>query len=728
MLAPLPIHRRSIPAAILACAVVHAALAGEAPPASGPVAPPAPVVTEIVVTGSRPTVENRVDRRIYAVSGDLQADIGSAADVLRNVPSVSLDLDGNPSLRGNPDVQILVDGRYRPEFNGANRGAELQQLAAGGIERIEVMTNPPARYKREGSSGIINIITKRPQGTRSASAQASLGTGDRYNLNAARSGRLAALDVRGSASVRQDRRIREIATYRTVRDGSGAVLATRDLRSRADDDRLAKKISVGSDYEVGSRDRLDAEASYYRRDTDGLVREETRSADGAGVPVSRYARDRRWDPYDSSSDALLRWRRAGGSDDDTLAVSVERSEQFEHRPLHNIYLPSLPVGPTTFQDQRWIQDAVTKQCSVDYATTGPGARKLRAGYDLQRDDNAFDAAQTVAAIEGDPRVPDSAFTNVFRYEQTIHALYATVEQPVGDWTVLAGLRLEQAHLDLRQVTTGERSGQDYFRAYPSLHVSHKLDDARLLTVSYARRVERPYWQAMNPYRLQYEPHEFDAGNPDLRPSIIDSLEAGWSRDTGKTSLSGTAYARVRRDSLTYVKTLLDTGTTLNTTRNVGEDRSAGIELAASGKIGQRLGYSLSANAHHDEIDASNLGFDGKRAAYTQDWKAALNWRLAPRDRVQVNVAGIGKQLTPQGYQVGSVSADFGYRHQFGPSLSLTATLSDAFATRRTRYVIDTPTLSERSTWRNNGRIAWIGITWTLAPAGEKAQDRFEYER
>ena len=381
-----------------------------------------------------------------------------------------------------------------------------------------------------------------------------------------------------------------------------------------------------------------------------------------------------------------------------------------------------------YQDQRWSQDAVTTEFSIDYEKSWPGARKFSAGYDLQRDDNAFDAAQTIAAVEGEARVPDAAFTNLFRHEQTIHALFATFEQPLGTWTLLAGLRLEQAQLDLEQVTTGERSDQDYFRAYPSLHLSHKLDEEQMLTFSYARRVERPYWQAMNPYRLEYEANEFESGNPDLRPSIIDSLEAGWSRDTGSTSLSASVYARRKRDSLTYVRTLLGTTGTLNTTQNLGKDRSGGIELAASGKIVPSLGYSLSANIYYDEIDAANLGFMEKRSAFTHEGKAALNWRFGEKDRLQINVAATGKQLTPQGYQLGSTSADMGYRHQFRPNLSLTATLSDAFATRRTRYVIDTPTLSERSTWRNNGRIGWIGITWTLAPASEKAQEKFEYER
>jgi hypothetical protein len=529
MPAPHPIHRRSNLAAILLCAKVCAALADEPPPAPPPAARPDPVVTEIVVTGSRQAVENRIDRKVYAVSGDLQADIGSAADVLRNVPSISIDLDGNPSLRGDSGVQILVDGRYRPEFNGADRGAALQQLAAGGIQRIEVMTNPPARYKREGSSGIINIITRRALGARTASAQASVGTGDRYNVSLTEGAQLGALNLRGSASLRQDRRIREITGQRVVRDGSGAEVATREQRMRSDDDRLAKKISLGSDYDVNDKHRLTAEASYFRRDTSGQLRDDTRVADAAGAPISRYARERQSDQYNYSSDAALRWRRAGATDGDDFSVSLQRSAAVERRPMHNTYLP-LPPAPALYQDQRWLQDAVTTVFSVDHSQSWPGARKLRAGYDLQRDDNAFDAAQTVSAIEGEPRLPDPAFTNVFRYEQTIHALYATFELPLSSWTLLAGLRLEQAQLDLQQMTTGERSDQDYFRSYPSLHLSRKLDE-QMLTVSYARRVERPYWQAMNPYRLEYEANEFDSGNPDLRPSIVDSLASATASRT-----------------------------------------------------------------------------------------------------------------------------------------------------------------------------------------------------
>jgi len=157
------------------------------------------------------------------------------------------------------------------------------------------------------------------------------------------------------------------------------------------------------------------------------------------------------------------------------------------------------------------------------------------------------------------------------------------------------------------------------------------------------------------------------------------------------------------------------------------DRIADDGHDRAGKIGTRLGYNLSGNVYYSEIDATNLGFDGKRSTYTYESKAALNWRFGENDRMQINVATSGSELTPQGHELGSTTVDLGYRHQFRPGLSLTATLSDALETRRMRWVVDTPTLSDRNNWRNNGRIAWIGLTWTLVGTKEKPADNYEYE-
>jgi outer membrane receptor protein involved in Fe transport len=681
-----------------------------------------------VVTGSRPAVENRIDRRVYAVAADLQADLGSAADVLRNIPSVSVDIDGNPSLRGDDAVQILVDGRYRPEFNGANRGAALQQLAADGIDRVEVITNPPANFKREGSAGIINIITRRPLGAHSASAQASLGSSGRYVLGASQGAQLGKLNLRGSAGVRHDLRLRDITGRRTVRDAAGNVVNEREQDTSVEEDRVSKKISLGADYDLNPTDRLSAEGGFYRRDAARTVEAQTRVLDPAGSPLMQDGRAARADEYEYSSDAMLRFHRAGEHENDGFTVAIERSEEVERLPLRNTDSFTLPAREPLFQNQRFITNEVVTEFSVDYATTLSGERRFTAGYDLQLNDYTADNSQTIPVSAGGVAVPDPAFTNVFRHDQVVHALYATFEQPLDDWwTFLAGLRLERASLDLDQVTSGEHGSQDYVRAYPSLHLARKLNERHRLSFSYARRVQRPFSQDMNPYLVQLEANSFRAGNPDLQPSEIDSVEAGWTYDEGATSLSASVYGRRRHDSVTYVTTLISPTVTLMTPENVGESRWGGFELAASGKLGAQFGYNLSGNLYYNEIDATNLGITGTRSTFSREAKAALNWRIGEKDRMQINLSAQGKQLTPQGYRLGSSSVDLGYRHQFRPGLALTATLSDVFATRRDRRVLETAELSDRLTIQQPGRIAYLGLSWALVKENDSPSEAFEYE-
>jgi outer membrane receptor protein involved in Fe transport len=724
-----PIRNSAMLAALLVIAAVRIALAGQ-PPAdtSAPAKPPGPVVTEIVVAGSRPAVENRIDRKVYAISGDLQSDLGSAADALRNIPSVSVDLDGVPSLRGDADVQILIDGRYRPEFNGTNRGEALQQLAANGVDRIEVITNPPANFKREGSAGIINIITRRPLGARSASAQASLGSGDRYNVSTSQGAQLGKLNLHGSAAVRHDRRIRDITGQRVVRDAAGNLINEREQQTSVENDRVTKKISLGADYDLNTTDRLSAEGTYYRLDVDTGLEDHTQLQDAAGVLSTQYGREQHADTYEYSSDVMLRFHHAGKNEDDGLTVAVERSEDPEHRSARGTYSFTLPAQEPLLQNQRWIEDAVATEMSVDYTATLSAKRRFAAGYDLQLNDDSSDNSQTIPVNTGGVGVPDPDFTNQFRSEQTVHALYVTYEQPLAAWTFLAGLRLEQSSLDLEQVTSGERSSQEYFRAYPSLHLARKLNEQQTLTFSYARRVQRPFLQDMNPYPLQYEANQFNVGNPDLRPSEIDSLEAGWSYDAAAASFSASVYERRTHDSVSYVTTLLSPTATLTRPENVGETRSGGFELTASGKLGARFGYNLSGEVYYSEIDAENLAFTGTRSTFSGEAKAALNWRIGEKDRMQINLAAAGKQLTPQGYRLGSSTMDLGYRHQFRPGLALTATLSDVFATRRDRLVLETPELSQHLTTQPNGRIAWLGVSWTLVKGSDKPPDDFEYEK
>ncbi len=685
--------------------------------AQTPTPAPAPVVTEIVVTGERPAVETRVDRKVYAVSRDLQAAIGSATDVLRNVPSVSVDIEGNPSLRGDSSVQIFIDGHPAPAFNGANRGAALEQLSADEIDRIEVITNPPANFKREGTAGIINIVLKHSRKSRSASARASVGTAGRYAAGMTQGVQTGKLNLRASAQVRHNIRVEDSEEFRILRDANGAVDSDLQYLRRSDDDRVGKSVNFVADYDASESDRVTAEGNFWRRDTASRFTEDSLLLDGTGTTSSETSRTRRSDDYTYWSVAALRWHHAGVADGDGLDVSLERVDGREVEPWRFTESSLVPAEPDRLRDQKTYEAEVTTELSIEHTKNFESKARFIAGYDAVRLQGRYDLVQTVPTLVGEPTVVDDDASWQFAHEQTIHALYASFEQPLNAWTVLAGLRLEQADI---------AAASDYFRAYPTLHVADKLDEHNTLTFSYSRQVERPYWRSLYPDVWRLDEHTLYAGNPDLKPSEMDSLEAGWSWEDGRSSLSATVYTRRTHDEFTDVNTVNDDDVLVVQPVNLGQSQSGGLELIASGRIVAGLDATLSGNAYYKEIDASNLGFDGTRSTISYEGKAALNWRVSARNRAQVNVEAKGKELTPQGYRRGSAAVDVGYRFQVRPNFAVLVTASDVFASRRNSMVLDTLAITGAETVRQPGRIVFVGVSWTLA--AEKNAESFEYEK
>jgi outer membrane receptor protein involved in Fe transport len=678
---------------------------------------PAPVLTEIVVTGERPAVETRVDRKVYAVSRDLQASIGSATDVLRNVPSVSLDIEGIPSLRGDSSVQIFIDGRPAPEFNGANRGAALEQLSADEIDRIEVITNPPANFKREGTAGIINIVLKHSRKSRSASARASVGTAGRYAAGVSQGVQTGKLNLRASAQVRHNIRVRDSEERRILRDANGTAESNRQLFGRGDDDRVGKSINLSADYDASERDRLTAEGNFWRRDSASRFTEHSLILDSTDATSSETSRTRRSDDYNYYSVAALRWHHAGEAEGDGLDVSLQRGEGREVEPWRFRESSLEPVAPDRLRDQKTYETEVTTEVSIERTQTFESRARFIAGYDAERTEGRYDLVQTIPTLVGEPAVIDDDASWRYAHEQTIHALYASFEKPLGAWTVLAGLRLEQADVS---------AASDYFRTYPTLHFADKLDEHNTLTFSYSRQVERPFWRSLYPGVFRIDEQTLYAGNPDLKPSERDSLEGGWSWEDGRSSLSTTVYARRTHDEFTDVNTLIDDDVLVIQPVNLGQSQSGGLELVASGRIVAGLDATLSGNVYYKEIDASNLGLDSKKSTISYEAKAALNWRVSERNRAQVNVEANGKELTPQGYKGGSVAVDVGYRFQVRPNFAVLVTASDVFASRRDQVVLDSLAITSSDTVRQPGRIVFVGVSWTLA--ADKSPESFEYEK
>lgn len=717
----------------MAAVAVHAPAQAQAAKPAAPAAAPAKkpgdkTVDAITVTGaSTQGYRSSIDRRSYGVANDLATTTGAISDALKNIPSVEVDVNGNVSLRGETNVTILIDGKPSGLFKGASAAQALQAMPADSIERVEVITNPSAAFSPEGSAGVINLITKQTRRAgKSGSLRFSVGTGDRGNAGATASYNSNKLTITGDINARKDGNNGHGNDVRTILDGQDHVLSTTRSTFDQHSQQQQNGARVSVDYDVDPKTRLSGELRHFHFDVDAHNHVPVTGFGPTGAITAAF--DERLDlnlRHDTDAAQLSARHKFGEGHE--LVVNASRERTTEDRASQFGQVTSVPVLPDIFTDLKSAQTLTLSQIKADYTRPLSGEAKLKTGYDLRIDENDYDNVGRRGTGPANA-APDPSQTNLFLYKQTINAAYLTYERPFGDWTVLGGLRLEAVQLDLNQVTSNLVHNTDDFRVYPSLHLAYRFSDDQQLILSYSKRVQRPNPQDLNPFRVQRDPLNFQAGNANLRPQLTDSFEAGYQYKAGGTFYLGTLYYRRSDHGVTDVVTSLGNGVLLTTKENLSQSQNAGLELVANGRLSKALTYNVSTNLYWQEIEASSqglsqvLGFAGRRSAFETGGRASLNWQATPKDTVQLSGQLNAKRLTPQGYSDPNLLTFLGYRHKFSDSLSAVATVQDVLGTFRFGNTIDTPTLRERNRGKPSIQAVLIGLNWTFGAPNKRARD------
>jgi outer membrane receptor protein involved in Fe transport len=708
----------------------------QTPPTTTPEAAPpakdeeASALTDVVVTARPNEVRTSIDSTSYSLANDLQATTGTLADALRNVPSVEVDPDGNVSLRGDANVTILVDGRPSTQFNGPSRGQMIQQIPADQYARVEVMTNPSAAYSPEGSGGVINLITKpttvKPAVTTTGSIRANIGDAGRYNLGASVAHVNGKLTLSADAGVRHDGYVAEVNRLRERLDtGSGQFLQSRTT-SQVDGASDNFYVRLAAEYNLDAQTQLVAELRHTDVDAGGdSVELFEADAVGGGI-ASSYRRTSDGGFEGQFSGATARVVRRFGSEpghDWTNEIRFDRNKfQFGGDTFTDQIIPTATpffelIDNQNEQDQIGVTSAYVRPMS--------NGAKLRLGYELQATmlelDNSVARGTDRAALTPDPTV-----SNMFNVDQTVHAIYATYERPFGEkLSAQFGLRLEQANLDLDQITSNIQTSQDYFRAYPTGHVSYQLDDTQTLRASYSRRIQRPQPGDLNPFLTYGDPQNLRSGNPDLLPQETDSFEFSWQKRVQQTFYQATLYYRDTRDAFTQVTSDLGDGVFLTRPENLGSSRSTGLELVANGALHPKLRYNASVNVFRQEIDASGIPGAVDSEADSISGRLSLNWQPTAEDFVQLSGIWAGDQLLAQGTREQSTLVNFGYRRKLNDKWSLQMTVRDVFDDFGSTTTIDTPAFRDRTDQTFGGRAAYIGLTWNFG-GGQRRPEQFDF--
>jgi outer membrane receptor for ferrienterochelin and colicin len=692
------------------------------------ITPTQPIET-ITVKTERLSVENLIDRKVYSVNSDVQSTFGTVSDILSVIPSVDVDPDGIVSLRGDSKVLILIDGKPSSQFASSTAGDSLQSMSAQDIERIEILTTPPAEFKADGAAGVINIITRRKHPDGSAGlVQANAGSGGRYVLGATGSYNEGPLTASLNAGYRQDYRERRVESTVVATDPATGGLLTSGNFINERIRREVPSVKSAANYAFNDSQSISGSASWTNR---GGLRTYTQLNNGTTPEDGIVSSTRRFssghDP-EIDFDERLTFSQKLGAPGGSLELSLHRSTSHIDEHFNYIDESFIPALPQSFSNLGFLENYETTEFGADWVRPVARYGALKLGYAFELDRYTYNnSGNTIDPVSG-AQIVDPNVTNQFTFHQGIHAFYASYQISSGAWTWLGGLRAEDTDYKAQQVTSDVSSRKSYFQIYPSLHATRSLDEQSTLSFGASRRVVRPEPSDLNPYvDHEYTPNLY-AGNFDIKPQYSQSYEMGYAYQHSGRTYGVTGYYRLNHDSFTTVTEYLANGVTLSTEANLPTDKAAGMEFNASGRILPQLNYGVSGNVFYSQIDASSLGIAGLQSTVGLNAKARLDYRPTDANIAQITITRADKRLTPQGY-IGAVDiVNLGYKYQINSALKAVATVSDLFDGQRLHRFFSSPTFTQNYERRALGRIFYLGVVYSFGFASKDKRPGFEYEQ
>ncbi len=567
---------------------------------------------EVRVRAEREFMSVDADRTIYNVRDQPITKGGSATDVLRNIPSVEVDVDGNVSLRGSENVVVQINGRPVP-LTGDALASYLESLPAGALQRIEVVPNPSAKYDPEGMSGILNIVlADNTDAGLSGSIEGGIGTLNTYSLGGSLTYGTGPWNLFTSYGFRSGDRNSE-GSHRQENFYLDPMTTVADT-SHGDRSRTSHSLNTTVDYDFDKQNSLSLSTILGIRDGGSSQLTDYMFYDSAFTPYEHYDRSSDEDRSNLDADIRLGFAHVVSPSENEIHAELRYSweKQDEDQAYHEMEYPIDGAVVSTTPAKQLVTQTERNQdgaLQVDIVHPVGVLGKLETGYkgSIERDASTFYSSSYDYGV-GEFR-PDVNLNNDFVYDEQIHAVYALLDHTFGTLSLQAGLRGELAVTKFDLTTTGESFDHNYTSIFPSANVAWKPTEGQQLKASYSRRVNRPRRWMLNPFGDYDDPLFVRVGNPYLDPEYTDAIEIGYTNFTRATTFTVSPYYRNTTNSFERVERLDTGGVTVMTWDNFASNESYGFEAIASVRLGSWLNAYANFNAYKFVADASNLSED-----------------------------------------------------------------------------------------------------------------------
>ncbi len=591
--------------------------------------------TTVTVTAPKPILEHKIDRDIYDVKQDPMSATGAAADVLNNVPGVTVDNDGTVALRGNTGVQVLVNGKKTSQMQGDNRAFTLQSLAADDIDTIEVMPNPGAAYGADSAGGIINIVMKRGRSLRPiTSINATAGDEGRGGIGLRTGKTFGKLKLNGSltlnhgaggngrggggqASGGASPKVKSLNDRVELDPTTGAVIREDDTNnvSKSSNNNLSSTLSA--EYDIDDSTDLTGEATYSNRRSTSQSTQETLSYDGNHAFISDIARLNASKSASENLDYHLTFDHRGppGSTED-FKMQLSHSGTLNHGLTDTRNIFHQPAQADSFTTRASKSKDFVDEFSGDWSHPlgdyDKTQQQIQLGWSIQHTiaDQYRYQSLTLPAPVAPPASPRDQSTTQFNDDEMLSAAYVTYQRQLGPIGMQAGLRVEDLHQKLSSfnptlTTTANDFSHDQMTYSPSLFLTYKLNDQNSLKFIYSRKVQRPNGNQLNPLIVFSEDGlTARSGNSSLKPSQTDKYDFDIYHDTQLVNSYLQFYYNATTGTIEQVSNFLTSqpDVLLTTYENIGSTRNGGVsgnwsihtaDRAIMFSINPNYGYTVS---------------------------------------------------------------------------------------------------------------------------------------
>jgi outer membrane receptor protein involved in Fe transport len=489
----------------------------------------AETLQEVELVGERTEVEIRLDKRIYNVGKDITVRGGSVADVLDNVPSVSVDVEGNIALRGNGNVRILINGKPSG-LVGLSGPQGLRSLPAESIEKVEVVTSPSARYEASGTAGILNIILKKEELEGfNGSFILNGGFPTTYGGNATLNWRTKKLNLFSTTSLRNSESrgggIFESENFSPVR----FVNEDRDYQ------RFRNSIffNLGAEYFFNDKTSLTVSGFVRKSNNESNNTTEIENLNASGLVIDRFGRYQFEEEVDNSQQFTANFTKKFDDKGHELIIEFQTEASGEDES-------DLAENTSTFnQESETLEDQSRTLLQMDYVWPVNENTQFELGYrgnfsTQETEYNVFDLLES-------GRTPNVQLTNFLGFTQNVNAAYTQFGQKIEHFSYLMGLRMEKTHIEIDQRTSNIYKEKDYTDWFPTLNLSFEFSEKENITLGYSRRIRRPRSWSLNPFRSLTSLTFFREGNPDLDPSYSNLYDLGYLKRWDKFTFNGSIY-------------------------------------------------------------------------------------------------------------------------------------------------------------------------------------------